>query len=208
MNYKNRERKIIFNFGFSLVEVLIGIFIISLIGLAVSSFQNSVLRAERILSGSLDASYEAGKAVKILAKEIREAKIGNDGSYPILLAHENELVFFSDIDNDGRQEKIRYFLEDKRLKKQISKFSGVPPSYGSYGEAIPIINYLVNDTEPVFQYYDSNYDGSTDPLDFPVLISDIRLIRIILEINRDEGRLPMPIKAETAVMIRNLKDNR
>jgi len=45
-----------------------------------------------------------------MVKEIREARSGEDGSYPIVLAGDKEFIFFSDIDNDGKTERARYFL--------------------------------------------------------------------------------------------------
>jgi len=194
--------------GFTMMEVLLGLFIVSLIGLVIFEFQFNIFKIESILNGSLDASYESSKAVKVLAKEIREANIGNDGSFPVLTATDDEFVFFSDINNDGLREKIRYVLSDRYLKKQISKFEGTPPSYTEYGEPKNVINYLVNDIQPVFIYYDSSYDGSSAPLLSPVNILQIRLVKIILEIDKDDAKAPAPIRAETNVMIRNLKDNR
>lgn len=199
---KNKKR------GISLIEVLLGVFILSLVGIAIFELQSSVLRTESILSGSLDASHEASKAVKILATEIREARIGKDGSYPILVATSTEFVFFTDIDDDDSPEKIRYFLENRYLKKQVSVFEGNPPAYGVYSQAKNVINYLVNDVEPIFSFYDETYDGTSDPLPAPINIPSIRLVKIILEIDKDDAKAPAPIRAETNVMIRNLKDNR
>lgn len=194
--------------GMTLIEVMIGVFILLLIGLAIFEFQKSVFQTESILTGSLDASYEANKAVKILATEIREAGIGNDGSYPILVADSDEFIFFSDINNDGLKEKIRYYLDNRYLKKQVSYFSGNPPSYGDYNESKNVINYLVNDTEPVFYFYDHDYSGTEDALETPVDILQIRLVKIVLEIDKDDAKAPAPLRAETNVTLRILKDNR
>jgi hypothetical protein len=53
---------------------------------------------------------EARKGIETMVKEIREARLGEDGSYPIALTENKEFVFFSDIDKDGEVERVRYFL--------------------------------------------------------------------------------------------------
>jgi len=45
-----------------------------------------------------------------MTKELREARMGDDGSYIIEKAEDYEIVFYSDIDKDGDTEKVRYFV--------------------------------------------------------------------------------------------------
>lgn len=56
------------------------------------------------------AIEEARRGIEIMTKEIRGARSGEGGSYPIVLADDKEFIFFSDIDNDGKTERVRYFL--------------------------------------------------------------------------------------------------
>jgi hypothetical protein len=53
---------------------------------------------------------EARKGIETMVKEIRMAKEGENGAYPIEYAGDKEFIFYSDIDGDGRVERVRYFL--------------------------------------------------------------------------------------------------
>lgn len=56
------------------------------------------------------AINEARKGIEVMVKEIREARTGDDGSYPIKKTENKEFIFYSDIDKDGEIERVRYFL--------------------------------------------------------------------------------------------------
>lgn len=56
------------------------------------------------------AINEARKGIEVMVKEIREARTGDDGSYPIKKTEDKEFIFYSDIDKDGEIERVRYFL--------------------------------------------------------------------------------------------------
>lgn len=96
--------------GFTLIETLVIIFVFVLIMGALSSL---IVRGYRnygyILRQSI-AVNEARKGIRIMVKEIREARSGDDGSYPIEKAQDKEFIFYSDIDKDDETERIRYFL--------------------------------------------------------------------------------------------------
>jgi hypothetical protein len=64
---------------------------------------------------------EARRWMEIMIKEIREAKPGDDGSYPIVLAQDKEFIFYSDIDKDGQTERVRYFLGSMGSGNQIKE---------------------------------------------------------------------------------------
>lgn len=96
--------------AFTLIETLIVILVFSLVLWAVFSlilmfYQNY----DHIFDQSV-AINEARKGIETMVKEIREARVSDNGSYPIELAGEKEFIFYSDIDKDGDTERIRYFL--------------------------------------------------------------------------------------------------
>lgn len=98
------------NKGLSIIETIIAIAIFSLMIGATTAF---VVLAWRAVDFSREQSLaidEARKGVQVLVKEIREARSGEDGSYLLEKAGDQELIFYSDIDNDGQTEMIRYFL--------------------------------------------------------------------------------------------------
>ena len=63
-----------------------------------------------------------------------------------------------------------------------------------------IAQYMNNQDEPVFIYYDNNRAETAD-------IDSIRLINIQLRINVTPWRMPNDYYVETDVHLRNLKDN-
>ncbi|MCD6550568.1 prepilin-type N-terminal cleavage/methylation domain-containing protein [bacterium] len=96
--------------GFTLVETLVMIFVFALIMGATAEF---ILMSYRAYSYSMQqaiAVNEARKGIETMIREIREAKNGDDGSYPIEEAGDKEFVFYADIDKDGATERVRYFL--------------------------------------------------------------------------------------------------
>ena len=59
--------------GFTIIEILVSIFILTLIGLAVSSFAKDIFSLNRITSDSLTAQDETRRALKTMSAEIRTA---------------------------------------------------------------------------------------------------------------------------------------
>jgi len=113
----------IFNFrqGFTLIETLVVIFIFTLImgataGLIVMAYQVHGYAWQQSI-----AIDEARRGVETMVKEIRGVKEGEDGSYPIEKAGDKEFIFYSDIDKDGRAERVRYFLGSVRSGKQVQE---------------------------------------------------------------------------------------
>lgn len=96
--------------SFSLIEVIVTIFIFTLIIGAVSALIVVVYRTHNYTWEQSVAIEGARKGIETMVKEIREAKDGEDGSYPIGKAGDKELIFYSDIDKDDQIEKVRYFL--------------------------------------------------------------------------------------------------
>lgn len=114
-NLKNKQA------GFTLIETMaaISIFIIilgALFGSILVIYQTYGYTFEQSL-----AIDEARRGVEIMVKEIREAKSGDDGSFAIEKADDKEFIFYSDIDNDGQTERVRYFLGDLTSGTQIQE---------------------------------------------------------------------------------------
>lgn len=96
--------------GFTLIESLVTI---AVFGLMIGAVGGFILMAYRVYSYALQQSVainQARKGIETMVREIREAKSGDDGSYPIEKADDKEFIFYSDIDKDGATERVRYFL--------------------------------------------------------------------------------------------------
>ena len=196
------------NIGFSVIETLVTIFILTLVGMAVWTFQKDVFSLNSNISSSLDAQQEARKAFKAMSAEIRSISPSSTGSYPIAEASSTSFTFYGDIDNDGLKERLRYFLDGSALKKGVLKPNGNPLAYNPINEIVAeIVRDIANGATPIFDYYDTNYDGTTAPLAQPVSVIPTRLVKMTFIIDKNPLRPPAPITMTTQVSMRNLKDN-
>lgn len=189
--------------GFTLIEALIAIFIFVLgvgavLGLTVNLYQTHSFSLH--LSSAIS---EARRGIEVMVKEIREAKTGDDGSYIIEKADDYQFIFFSDIDNDGAAERVRYFLDGTTFKKGVIKPTGWPIKYQSEDEEFKIITSYVRNQPPIFHYY----DGQGNELSAPARLKDTKLMKLYLVVNINPERPPFDFSLESYVQLRNLKTN-
>ena len=149
-----------------------------------------------------EATKNAWEGVKSFSKEIRDAKAGEQGAYPIEKADQFEIIFYSDLDGDGKTERVRYFLDNSKLKKGVIQPQGWPISYPEGTEEITLISdYIVNQpSEPIFFYFGK--EGSALP--YPAPLSQIRSIKISLKVDV-KPKIPQPVEIETLVKLRNIE---
>lgn len=194
--------------GFTLIETIISVGIFSAIAVAFYFLQADYLIFNRTVSDGLSAQDQIRKVLKNISSELRAASPSSLGAYPITEASSSSISFYSNIDSDSLKEKIRYFLEGNVLKKGVIKPSGSPLVYNQGDETIiSLTNYVANGETPIFSYYDSNYDGSTQPLSAPFNALAVRLIKITIIADKNPQEYPEPITLTTQISIRNLKDN-
>jgi len=194
--------------GFTIIEILVSIFILTLIGLAVSSFAKDIFSLNRITSDSLTAQDETRRALKTMSAEIRTASPSSLGAYALAQSAMSSFTFYSNVDDDSFKERVRYFLDGTTLKKGIIKPSGTPLTYNPADEAVSeLIHGVANATTSIFSYYDKNYDGTNQALIEPIDIATVRLVKITIVTDKDPQTPPGPMTLTTQISIRNLKDN-
>lgn len=96
--------------GFTLVETLVAIFIFFSAFVLIINFVVDSYRTHGYASEEARAIEEARRGIEVMTREIREAKTADNGAYAIERADDKQFVFYSDIDDDGNAEKVRYFL--------------------------------------------------------------------------------------------------
>jgi len=96
--------------GFTLVETLVALLIFVLAMGAVTSFIILSYQANKYILKESVIVDEARRGIETMVREIRAAQTGDNGAYPIELADDKQFIFYSDIDNDGKVERVRYFL--------------------------------------------------------------------------------------------------
>ncbi len=203
-NIKNNRKG-----GFTFVETIIGVSIFLLISLLISSFARDIFSLNYVLQGNLNAEIDSRHVVKIIVTELREAGPSALGAYAIASATPSNLIFYSDVDNNGIREKVRYFISGTNLKRGVVTPTGSPLVYDDTQEKLSTIisGFVSSSTLPLFQYYPSSYAGTSSPLTVPVDISSIRLVKVAVIIDKDPNRSPISIITTSQVSVRNLKDN-
>ncbi len=109
MDQNKKKAKVCIN-GYTLIEMIVAIFVFSMVSGALFLAIVMIYRTEGYSTDQAIAVNEARRGVDIMAEEIRKARYGEDGSYPIEMGAGKEFIFYSDIDNDGDAERVRYFL--------------------------------------------------------------------------------------------------
>lgn len=196
--------------GFSLVEVVIIIAVAAGIFFVVASLRGNVSDLENIISQKLLSRQDLDQTFQVLVTEVRSAGPSGLGAYPIESASTSSLVFFSDIDQDGVFERVRYSLVTSTILKGIIEPVGNPLVYATSSEIITIAieNVVVAATTSlnIFEYFDLSYTGSEAPLAEPVDVSQIRVIKIIMYVDVEPGVAPRPALFTEQVTIRNLRE--
>lgn len=196
-----------FFLGLSLAEVIVAISIFTIVMAGFSLlFIRSVKSNTYILEMGRN-SLAVSRGVEDLVRHIREAKQGDNGHYAIVSAGDNDLKIYADFDNDGRAERLHFYLDNQQIKMGITRpqGDGVIKDYASEDEEtiIKASHVLNSSEEKLFHYYDSDnnlLDVATGD------ISNIRMIEIFLEMNIDPNRIPDNLEMRSFVNLRNLSD--
>jgi len=196
--------------AFTLIETLLTLSLFLLVFGGLLGTIASLYKAHSFTLQQAQASNEARRAVKEFVREIREARQGDDGSYILEKADDQEIIFYSDIDKDDQTERVRYFLDGDKIKKGITKPQGNPLQYNPSQEQITdVIHFVRNGQEPIFYYYNGDWpaDAANNPLPTPSRLKETKLIKIYLKLNVDPHKLPKSYELSSEVQIRNLKTN-
>ena len=195
------------SFGFTLMEILISVGILSMLIVTASTFQRDIFSLNSTLQSGLNVQLDARHLIKNMVTELRKTTQSGNGSYAIESASSTAIIFYSDINNDGLIDRVRYFVSGSNIKKGVIVPTGGSVYNGTESISTLMSSVVSSSTQPVFQYYPSSYTGTTSPLTTPVDISAIRLVKITVIIDTDPNKSPVPITVVSSVNLRNLKDN-
>ncbi len=198
------------NKGFTLLELIIAMFIFSAIAAGTVLFFIFYLNSYSFSIEEVQAIGKAQHGLTTIIREIREARMGEDGAWPILAAEDNSFIFFADVTNDGRSDRVRYFIDGTDLKKGVIEPTGVPVQYPSANEKVTIVASAVdNGGRPLFTYFNGDYPADTinNPLTEIERQLNTRYVKIYLRINIDPKSKTDPFELISGVAIRSMKDN-
>lgn len=195
--------------GFTLVETVVTIFIFGVVMLGTSLMLRDILVNNRQQYKVLDSTDQARRVANAFATEIRNATYGANGSYPLNEATNNQITFFSTTQNSTNISKIRYYVSGNVLYKGVTKPAGSPLSYTGQPETITtLIPKMSLGGNPLFYYYDGNYNGSGNALATPPNLNQVKFIKINLTILKQLTPTSTTTFTVTAgASMRNLKTN-
>ena len=187
------------NKGFTLVEVLVSMSILMIIVFISTNFISTSSRSAKFASEQEEAITNARKAMDVTKREIRGANSSERGDYALATIEDDEFSFYSDVDNDGQMENIRYFLTGTNLIKELTE-PGASNDYSETPTQQTISHFVNNQEENVFTYFNRDYIETNT-------INEVRLVNVNLKINVTPTIAPNDYYVETDITLRNLKDN-
>lgn len=200
------KTKVLRQKGFTLAEMLVAIFIFSILIAGAAGFINTIFKSNKEEMAALDRLNQATLLTADFVNELRNASIGNDGGYPLNRVSGSSIIFYSSFGaTNPAVKRIRYYLADGTLYKGVVTPTGNPLTYDLASEVVrPVQFNLTNNAgNPVFYYYSGDYDSSTAPLTEPVNINQVKYVKINLAILNITNSYTI----SSGVAIRNLKNN-
>jgi type II secretory pathway pseudopilin PulG len=194
----------------TIIELVVVLFIMSLVASAVIAFQKNIFSTTRMLQSSIQSESQVRSVFNVFTKEVRSALPAWNGAAIIETASTSSIVFYTTIDQDKYTERVRYQLDGTNLIKGITKYSTSSGAYDLPESTSTLVTGInVTPFGKIFSYYDKSYDGSSSyaALPTPVDIARVRLVRFDLPI-APLGTVASSTKVNSVqVMFRNLKDN-
>ncbi len=195
--------------GFTLVELLVGIFVFAVLILAVSGFFSYFFDSYYFVYEENKSIDQAKFALLRLSSEIREVRVSETGAYPIEEAGNQRIVFFSDVDTDGRVERVRYELAGDRITRGVIEPADSGTIYDASSEKETIfMENVTNANAPIFYYYNGDWPGDSvnNPLIEGNRLLNTQMVEMRLKINTSPNQID-DVEVATKVQLRNLKAN-
>lgn len=88
------------------------------------------------------------------------------------------------------------------FRKGVIQPVGDPASYPADQEQIYVLSSFVRNVPPIFEYFDAQGDKI---IEYPARLIDTKLMKVFLSVDQNPDRDPPPFELESAVQLRNLK---
>ena len=175
--------------GFTLVEMLLAIFIFTLVLLGLVAILSNLFRFSSQQSGLLSDQDQARLLAGQIVFQLRNAQTGSDGSYALAEAGDQEIVFFSPIAGQPGIQRIRYFLQNGALWRGLTAYSSGTYNTGTEQTALMQNDVANTPAQPLFYYYDGSYSGSStqSSLAQPVNVTQVKFVKLNLLIANKAG---------------------
>lgn len=194
--------------GVTLVELIVSVGIFALLIGSITAILTTGLRSKDVIYEQLLTQSQGRKVLDNFVNELRGANNSSSGGYPLAEASSTEIIFYSNLDQGGLMERVRYYVDGHSLKKGVIKPAGNPPQYKSQDESTSTVaESIVVTTTPIFTYYDQGWSGTSTPLAQPVNVTNVRLVEIQFQLDRNPVLSPTALNMQSKVELRNLKTN-
>jgi len=188
--------------GFTLVETIVFIGVLVLIIGAIVGALRYTYQGQRFAFEQADATRSARAGIDRVVRELREVSYADTGAYSIESMATSSVVFFSDFDNDGSIERVRYFLDGTELKRGVVESTGIPPTYTGLETVSVVSDHIRNEAlgVPLFTLYDRSGNEIVDFSDVDALA--FVLVRLIA--NVDPLHAPVDYELRSSAALRNV----
>ena len=196
--------------GFTLIEIIVAVFVFTLIVYGLIGLVSSILTNSKQSSTQLSDVDQSRKLVSQIVNELRNAQTSASGGYSLDTAADQQLIFYSNTDTDVPIERVRYYTQGGNLYKGITQYNGF--TYNTSTESSVIVQQDVANASstPLFYYYDGSYVGSSTQASLvqPVNVTAVKFVKINLQVYNKGGVKNTGVYTITAsAAVRNLKTN-
>jgi len=196
--------------GFTLIEIMTAMSISLVLLAAIYSLSHITGSSQSFILTNYSSIEDANSAANTIIKELRNARSSESGAHLFYNLDDEDIEFYTDSDNDGTIERVRYYLDGTDLKKQIIEPVGFPPTYDPNDATEKIVAENVRNLgEPLFQYYNSNWpeDTTNNPLIEPERPGNTSFVHVKIRVNENELYQSGDYVAESFVQVRMTKNN-
>jgi len=188
--------------GITLIETVVFVGVLVFIIGAIVGALRYTYQGQRFAFEQADAIRSARAGIDRIVRELREVSYADTGAYSIESMSTSSLVFFSDFDNDGSIERVRYFLDGTELKRGVTESTSTPPVYTT-PEAVSVVSdHIRNETlgVPLFTLYDKDGNEMSNFSDVDALA--FVLVRLVA--NVDPLHAPVDYELRSSAALRNV----
>lgn len=192
--------------GMSLLEMIVYVAIFALVMLAITDAMINFYRANRYTLEQMSQLDSARRGLNSMIFSLRQAAYSESGAYPLETVSANSITFYSDVDDDGTIERVRYFLNGNNFERGVVEPVGIPAVYDTGSETITIVGEYIRNAEQgtnIFTFFDTAGTQMTDPY----TLINIRWIQVKLVVNVNPATMPNEFTLRTSATLRNLKSN-
>lgn len=196
--------------GFTLVEMLITVGMFSIISLGTAALFKEIYSGSTQKRAEFASADQARLTAASFTNELRNASLGNDGSFPLGEASTTEIIFFTSYGATAPAvNRVRYFSSGNVLYKGVTIPTGTPLDYDLTKEKITIAQAsLSQGSSTLFSYYTGSYAGTSTPLSQPVNVNQVAFVQMNLTLlQRDQRNATSTFSITAGAAMRTLKTN-